>query len=206
MSIRIFGSVRGGVITDATATPDVVRKNEIFYNNNGRQVGTLVVPTMYDANAYPEDVASGKIFYNRNGKQTGTGTIMKTLVYNSKQLASASSSIEIDTSMSGPEYDYTDGQLTSSFGTQGSYETVNAIIVPNGYRFRYGKVSWKSYKTNTVYIYSYITKDNQKPAVSIKTDSGTWIWISLQETYLYVYANRNDALRTYPFTVTLYLD
>ena len=40
MSIRIFGSGWGGVITDATATPDVVRKNEIFYNNDGRQVGT----------------------------------------------------------------------------------------------------------------------------------------------------------------------
>lgn len=39
MSIRIFGS-GGGVITDATAAPDVVRKNEIFYNNDGRQVGT----------------------------------------------------------------------------------------------------------------------------------------------------------------------
>lgn len=39
MSIRIFGSGGGWVITDATATPDVVDPGYIFYNNNGRQVG-----------------------------------------------------------------------------------------------------------------------------------------------------------------------
>lgn len=39
MSIRIFGS-GGGVITDATATPDVVNPGYVFYNNNGRQVGS----------------------------------------------------------------------------------------------------------------------------------------------------------------------
>ena len=59
MSIRIFGS-GGGVITDVTATPEDVKHGEVFYNNKGRQVGTLSIPTMYDATAYPEDVASGK--------------------------------------------------------------------------------------------------------------------------------------------------
>lgn len=38
MSIRIFGS--GGVITDATATPEDVKTGKIFYNNNGHQTGT----------------------------------------------------------------------------------------------------------------------------------------------------------------------
>ena len=39
MSVRIFGS-GGGVITDATATPEDVRNGQVFYNNNGRQIGT----------------------------------------------------------------------------------------------------------------------------------------------------------------------
>ena len=39
MSIRIFGS-GGGVITDATATPEDVKTGKVFYNNNGHQTGT----------------------------------------------------------------------------------------------------------------------------------------------------------------------
>lgn len=31
--------IGGGVITDATATPDLVADGEIFYNNDGRQIG-----------------------------------------------------------------------------------------------------------------------------------------------------------------------
>ena len=160
---------------------------------------------MYDATAYPEDVASGKIFYNRNGRQTGTGTMMKMLVYTSEQLTSVSSSITIDTSIEGPKYNYTDGKMSGDSATQGSVGTVNAVTVPNGYHFRYGKVSWKTYKTNTVYIYSYAIY-RKTPAISISTDTGVWISISLQETYLYVHPSTRDALRTYPFTVTLYLD
>ena len=40
MSIRIFGS-GGGVITDATATPEDVISGQVFYNNTGRKTGTL---------------------------------------------------------------------------------------------------------------------------------------------------------------------
>lgn len=39
MSVRIFGS-GGGVITDATATPEDVVSGQVFYNNDGRQTGT----------------------------------------------------------------------------------------------------------------------------------------------------------------------
>lgn len=39
MSVRIFGSGGGGVITDATAIPDDVSSGKIFYNNDGKQVG-----------------------------------------------------------------------------------------------------------------------------------------------------------------------
>ena len=46
MSIRIFGS-GGGVITDATATPEDVVSGQIFYNNNGRQVGTNPQKRLY---------------------------------------------------------------------------------------------------------------------------------------------------------------
>ena len=161
---------------------------------------------MYDATAYPEDVASGKIFYNRNGKQTGTGTLVKTLVYTSKQLSSVSSSISIDTSMSGPSYNYTDGKLKSDSGMYGSYETVKAVTAPGGYSFRYGKVSWKTYQTNTVYIYAYTTKGQQKPATIITTDTNAAIWMSLQDSYLYVKTIGSNVLTNYPFTVTLYLD
>lgn len=41
MSIRIFGS-GGGLITDATAEPDDVINGKIFYNNDGRQIGTCM--------------------------------------------------------------------------------------------------------------------------------------------------------------------
>ena len=40
MSVRIFGS-GGGVITDATAAPEDVKSGKIFYNNSGRQEGTI---------------------------------------------------------------------------------------------------------------------------------------------------------------------
>ena len=40
MSIRIFGSGGGGLITDATAEPDDAINGKIFYNNDGRQIGT----------------------------------------------------------------------------------------------------------------------------------------------------------------------
>lgn len=43
MSIRIFGSGGGVVITDATASPSNVLSGKIFYNNDGKQVGTLDV-------------------------------------------------------------------------------------------------------------------------------------------------------------------
>lgn len=161
---------------------------------------------MNDATAKPADVASGKIFYNRNGKQTGTGTLVKTLVYTSKQLSSVSSSISIDTSMSGPTYNYTDGQMKGDTGMYGSYETVKAVTAPGGYSFRYGKVSWKTYQTNTVYIYAYTTKGQQKPATIITTDTNAAIWMSMQDSYLYVKTIGSDVLTNYPFTVTLYLD
>lgn len=41
MSVRIFGS-GGGLITDATAEPDDVINGKIFYNNDGRQIGTCM--------------------------------------------------------------------------------------------------------------------------------------------------------------------
>ena len=46
MSVRIFGS-GGGVITDATAIPEDVVSGRIFYNNNGRQVGTNPQKRLY---------------------------------------------------------------------------------------------------------------------------------------------------------------
>ena len=149
-----------------------------------------------------------KIFYNRNGKQTGTGTLMKSLVYTSTQLSSISSSISIDTSMSGPTYNYTDGKLQSTGGMYGSYESVKAVIPPGGYSFRYGKVSWKTYKTNTVYIYAYTTNEQQKAATILRTDTGAEIWMSLQDNYLYIkpIGGSGNVLKNYPFTVTLYLD
>lgn len=39
MSIRVVGS-GGMAITDATAVPGAVRSGDVFYNNDGRQVGT----------------------------------------------------------------------------------------------------------------------------------------------------------------------
>lgn len=71
MSIRIFGS-GGGVITDATAVTGNVERGKVFYNNNGRQVGTLDVPNMNDATAYSSDVISGKVFYNKFGRNVGS--------------------------------------------------------------------------------------------------------------------------------------
>ena len=42
MSVSIYGLPRGGgKIKDATALPSDVLNGKIFYNNNGRQVGTL---------------------------------------------------------------------------------------------------------------------------------------------------------------------
>lgn len=40
MPVRIPGG-GGKIIKDATATPQKVRSGEVFYNNNGRQIGTL---------------------------------------------------------------------------------------------------------------------------------------------------------------------
>ena len=41
MPVSIYGLPRGGgKITDATATPEKVFSGEVFYNNEGRQIGT----------------------------------------------------------------------------------------------------------------------------------------------------------------------
>ena len=76
MSVSIYGLPRRGKIKDATAIPSNVLKNKIFYNNDGRQIGTLKEKTYSDfvhgATATPSDVASGKIFYNNDGIQIGS--------------------------------------------------------------------------------------------------------------------------------------
>lgn len=40
MSVGVHGAGGGKIIRDATATPDKVKTGEIFYNNDGRQIGT----------------------------------------------------------------------------------------------------------------------------------------------------------------------
>lgn len=44
MPVVIHGIVSNPPITDATATVDDVLKDKIFYNNDGRQVGTASIP------------------------------------------------------------------------------------------------------------------------------------------------------------------
>lgn len=62
-------------IKDATANSSDVLSGKVFYNNNGRQVGSyrekVYGDFVKDATATTNDVASGKIFYNNAGRQTG---------------------------------------------------------------------------------------------------------------------------------------
>ena len=61
MSIRIFGS-GGGVITDATATPEDVKNGQVFYNNDGRQIGTIPSDLCYKQLTFT--MASGTYNYS----------------------------------------------------------------------------------------------------------------------------------------------
>lgn len=56
--------VLGGVITDATATPELVKEGYVFYNNDGRQIGTNPkVPTL-NTLIIGNDTGDGKISAN----------------------------------------------------------------------------------------------------------------------------------------------
>lgn len=80
--MAVFITGVGGISTaDATALPDDVINGKVFYNAEGRQIGTGESGIVTDdATALPDDVATGKIFYNADGRQVGTGEVINKIL------------------------------------------------------------------------------------------------------------------------------
>lgn len=67
MSVRVWNTGGGYRIKDATATPDDVMKGKVFYNNDGRQVGSGVFLREKSIVLLSEMAGSGSNIGNRVG-------------------------------------------------------------------------------------------------------------------------------------------